>query len=51
MVSLFNSCLGDLMPRESIADDGSRVNLEIRWRSDGQISCGILRLKINARGW
>ena len=51
MVSLFDSCVGDLMPRESIARDGSGVDLEIRRRPDGQISCGILRLEFNARGW
>ncbi len=44
MVSLFDSCVGDLMPRESIAGDGSGVDLDIRRRSDGQISYGILRL-------
>jgi hypothetical protein len=27
---LFDSCVGVLMPRESIIDDGSGVNLEIR---------------------
>nr|ABA94726.1 hypothetical protein LOC_Os11g39470 [Oryza sativa Japonica Group] len=41
----------DLMPRESIADDGPGVDLEIRRRLDGQISCGILRLEFNARSW
>ncbi len=50
-MSLFNSCVGDLMPRESIAGDGSGVDLEIRRRPDGQISCGILRLEFNAHGW
>ncbi len=51
MVSLFDSCVGVLMPRESTAGDGSRVDLEIRRYPDGHISCEILRLKINARGW
>ncbi len=39
------------MPRESVVGDGSGVNL----REDGlrtiRISCGMLRLNINARGW
>ncbi len=30
MVSLFDSCVGNLMSRESIVGDGSGVNLEIR---------------------
>ncbi len=37
MVSLFDSWVGDLIPRESIAGDGSRVDLGIRrcpWWSD-----------------
>ncbi|KAB8117020.1 hypothetical protein EE612_058539 [Oryza sativa] len=32
MVSLFISCVGDLMPRESICGDGSGVGLGIRRR-------------------
>ncbi len=51
MISLFDSCVGVLMPQESIAGDGSGVDLEIRQRPDGQISCGIFRLKINGHGW
>uniref|UniRef100_J3ME81 Uncharacterized protein n=1 Tax=Oryza brachyantha TaxID=4533 RepID=J3ME81_ORYBR len=43
--------LSDLMPRESIADDGSGVNLEIRRRPAVEILCGILRLEFNTRGW
>ncbi len=39
------------MPQESIAGDGSGVNLgedDVRMI---RISCGMLWLKINARGW
>ena len=39
------------MPRKSIVDDGLRVNLgedDVRMI---MISCGMLSLKINSRGW
>uniref|UniRef100_J3KV62 Uncharacterized protein n=1 Tax=Oryza brachyantha TaxID=4533 RepID=J3KV62_ORYBR len=41
---------GDYMSRESVAGDGSGVNLEISSRPAVGISCGILRLEFNARG-
>ncbi len=51
MVSLFSSCVGDSMPRESICGDGPRVGLGIRrhlWWSE------IMRdtkARVDARGW
>jgi hypothetical protein len=39
------------MPRESVAGDGSGVNLGEDDVRTIRISCGMLRLKINARGW
>ncbi len=39
------------MPQESIAGDGSGVNLGEYDVRTIRISCGMLRLKINACGW
>ncbi len=51
MVSLFISCVGDLMPRESICSDGSGVDLVVR-RCPGRSD--IMRdtyARVSARGW
>ena len=51
MVSLFISCVGDSMPRESICGDGPGVGLVVRqcpWWLD------IMRdtkARVDARGW
>ena len=51
MVSLFVSCVGDSMPRESICGDGPGVGLVVRrcpWWLD------IMRdtkTRVDARGW
>lgn len=39
------------MPREGSVDDGSKVNSGEDDVRKIRISCGMLRLKINARGW
>ena len=40
-----------LMPQESVAGDGSGVNLGKDDVQTIRISCGMLRLKINACSW
>ncbi len=50
MVSLFISCVGDLMPRESICDDGLGVGLGIRecpWWSEIMWD---IKARVDARG-
>lgn len=48
---LFDSCIDVLILRESVAGDGSGVNLGEDDIRTIRISCGTLSLKNNARGW
>ena len=51
MVSLFISCVGDLMPRESICGDGPGVGLGIRRRPWWSEIMRDTKARVDARGW